>query len=1005
MSSSDGDDATAETLASADQTIGETISAPPRPSATVVRRPSTPSLHFVRGRELARGGMGRVVVAEDQKLGRTVALKLLHHDSPALRARFEREAAITARLAHPAIVPIYEAGELDNGEPFYAMKLVEGTPLDATIQRATTLAARLALLPSAMAVCEALAYAHSRRIIHRDLKPANVLVGTFGETVVIDWGLAKDLDAAGGDVVTPSQIEGNSDVTIDGEVMGTPSYMPPEQATGGVVDERADVYALGALLYHVVAGRPPYRGRTAGEILDAVEKGPPPPLVEIEPDVPDDLASIVTKAMARTPSERYATAGELAEELRRFISGQLVSSHRYSGPELVRRWLRKHRAAVAVAAIAIVVLAIGGAISVRKIVVRERETKHALAESQLEQGRQLFVDGSPTQAAPLLAAAVAELPDDPVARRLATAAHRDADRRIGDYAGTVAAFRRDGRELAIGTLAGAIQIIDPTTGHALRSLTAAPAEIAALEYTPDGAHLAVATTAGAFVIDAGSGAKTAGLVDGPALAVRVLGELVAIEGPHNVTLAKLDGTRIATTEVPDAHLLVTSPDGDRIAVLSGETGLALHVPDLAQVASAPAGSAVRFDVDFDHGALVTAGNDGVKRWGDDPATLAPEQEVSLVRFADGSLLAGASTLGPHARIFSHVPVQASAAIDATHAITGGYDRVLRVWDLARTSQPAVVLDANAATFSLVVAPTGHYAVSRGKAPDAKLELWDLSHLPAPRGVLAFGGVIDWILSDHHDRFAVHVTVDGVQTTRLVSPALDQIAQVTGWPIAFRPHGDELVTDLEGQIQIYSARTGAHLRDLDGRYWHAAFSPSGAFAAVCDEHVVSVRDAGWAVTATFKSPVDISALAVDDTGQILTGHSDGSMRRWSASGVQLAEVAAHNATITELDLRGDTLVTNSWDLSVRRWAYPSLAARGTIKTFDRLINAVGLAPDLELLVTSDATSRASLWDVARGRLLERIATMDRLSCVTFVDDTLLVAGGEGGHLELFDVSSR
>src|SRR5580704_1635450 len=272
----------------ADPSVGDTIASLGTPS--IQRAPSGgTSTNFVPERELARGGMGRVVIAKDRRLDRTVALKLLARDSPGLRARFEREAAITAQLAHPAIVPIYETGELGDGEPFYAMKLVEGTPLDATIANAGTLRDRLALLPRAMAVCEALAYAHSKHVIHRDLKPANVLVGSFGETVVIDWGLAKDLtQPSTRESVSLVPIVGNSDVTIDGEVVGTPSYMPPEQASGGIVDERADVYALGALLYHVVAGRPPYRGRNAGEILAAVEAGPPAPIAELEPDVPDD---------------------------------------------------------------------------------------------------------------------------------------------------------------------------------------------------------------------------------------------------------------------------------------------------------------------------------------------------------------------------------------------------------------------------------------------------------------------------------------------------------------------------------------------------------------------------------------------------------------------------------------------------------------------------------------------------------------------------------------------
>src|SRR5262249_36594426 len=170
-------------------------------------------------------------------------------------SRFQREALITARLQHPGIVPVYEAGRWPSGEPFFAMKLVSGRPLDKVIAEATSLPARLALLPRLAAACDAMAYAHSQRIIHRDLKPGNVLIGDFGETVVIDWGLAKDLDAADSPESAnraprarksqPKIEHQSSTLTVAGSVMGTPAYMAPEQARGETVDQRADVFALG----------------------------------------------------------------------------------------------------------------------------------------------------------------------------------------------------------------------------------------------------------------------------------------------------------------------------------------------------------------------------------------------------------------------------------------------------------------------------------------------------------------------------------------------------------------------------------------------------------------------------------------------------------------------------------------------------------------------------------------------------------------------------------------
>jgi serine/threonine protein kinase len=196
MSKSDGTDAHAETLTAEPRPLAEAATAPATPSGLRGRPAAKPSLepvsagHYDLGAEFARGGMGRIVDAQDRRLGRPVAIKELIGDDPSLRRRFEREALITARLQHPAIVSVYEAGVWPDGAPFYAMRRVDGHSLKETIAGCRSLRDRLAILPSVIAAVEAVAYAHSQGVIHRDLKPSNVLVGPFGETVVIDWGLA-----------------------------------------------------------------------------------------------------------------------------------------------------------------------------------------------------------------------------------------------------------------------------------------------------------------------------------------------------------------------------------------------------------------------------------------------------------------------------------------------------------------------------------------------------------------------------------------------------------------------------------------------------------------------------------------------------------------------------------------------------------------------------------------------------------------------------------------------
>jgi len=291
------------------------------------------------------GGLGQVLLAFDRELQRTVALKRLRHPEPGAEARFVREARITARLEHPAIVPVHDVGRHPGGGPFYAMKFVSGRSLKDAIADASSLEERLRLLPSVLAVAEAMAYAHSRSVVHRDLKPSNVVLGEFGETVVIDWGLAKELGHPDSDAPraqTGAPIS-DDDLTRVGDVLGTPAYMAPEQARGETVDARADVYALGAMLYHLLAGEPPYRGRESGDVLKMVQMGAPPPVAQRAPKAAPPLVAIVDKAMARDREGRYRDASGLRDDLRRFQGGRLVQAHRYTVRQRVGRFLRRFR--------------------------------------------------------------------------------------------------------------------------------------------------------------------------------------------------------------------------------------------------------------------------------------------------------------------------------------------------------------------------------------------------------------------------------------------------------------------------------------------------------------------------------------------------------------------------------------------------------------------------------------------------------------------------------------
>ena len=331
--------------------------------------------------ELGRGGMGRVADAYDRALGRSVAIKHMLSDASVDLSRFEREARITARLEHPGIVPIHDAGRGPDGTPFYVMRRVDGRPLDGLVA-GKTLAERLALIPNILAACDAAAYAHARKIVHRDIKPTNILVGPFGETLLIDWGLARAIDdadaPAGG--IAPSDPQ----LTRAGTVAGTPGFMAPEQARGEAVDARADVFALGATLFYVLAGQQPYGGVSATEMVGLAGEGRAPAWHLVPRDVPRDLRAIAMKAMAGAADARYPDAGALAADLRRFVTGNLVGAYEYGALARVARFVRRHRAAVAVAAVSAVALGVLATISVRRIVTERDDANAArrLAETR-----------------------------------------------------------------------------------------------------------------------------------------------------------------------------------------------------------------------------------------------------------------------------------------------------------------------------------------------------------------------------------------------------------------------------------------------------------------------------------------------------------------------------------------------------------------------------------------------------------------------------------------------
>jgi eukaryotic-like serine/threonine-protein kinase len=292
---------------------------------------------------VARGGMGAVYAARDEKLDRRVALKVLDaaDRSGELARRLMREAQVLARLEHPGIVPVHDVGTLNDGRVFYTMKFVEGRRLDQHVETVESIPDRLRLF---LRVCDAVAFAHARGVLHRDLKPANVMVGPFGEALVLDWGLAKLLPQHGDGDTDPGAMllriplgtAGSADAaeaggtTGHGTVMGTPGFMSPEQARGENerLDGRSDIFSLGALLRFLVTGEVPGGAMRVSRRIDKA------------------LEAICAKAMAANPEERYGSVTQLAADISRYLDGLPVSARRDTLLDRAGRFYRRHSVAI-----------------------------------------------------------------------------------------------------------------------------------------------------------------------------------------------------------------------------------------------------------------------------------------------------------------------------------------------------------------------------------------------------------------------------------------------------------------------------------------------------------------------------------------------------------------------------------------------------------------------------------------------------------------------------------
>lgn len=573
------------------------------------------------GREVARGGMGAVRTARESATRRTVAMKvMLRPDHPQDSVRFISEARITARLEHPNIVPIYDLGIDEQGQPFYTMKLVEGITLMRVLQLlkegvAETVARYplAALLTIFQKLCDALAFAHARGVIHRDLKPANIMLGKYGEVLVMDWGLAKIVGhqeepsrdgatASGISVFTNSPLdEEESFNTQVGAIVGTPQYMSPEQARDETLDARSDVFVLGAILFEILTLERAFSGRSAAEIISKVADYTDTPLPVPQKalphlpggEVPESLTAVVRKAMARDTALRYASVSELQRDIEAYQNGFATRAENAGLGRQIRLLIQRHKGVFStVAAAWLIITALGlwfivnlhasekkARRSEHQALVEKEAARRSLAQSQISLADEAFRRADVTAMVQALEACPEDFRDQTWQY---LSAKRDAS--IGDFkvAGfetpvSIAEVPGHAGQFALANDQGDIGLVNVITGRLLRTIKTGRPGIKSIILSGDGRQLGVGRSKPAEVelYDASTGARLKTLpLPGDVLQQFHLGRdaslLAVILGvaTEKMELLLIDAHTGATRWKHNGQFssVIVHPDGDRLLV-------------------------------------------------------------------------------------------------------------------------------------------------------------------------------------------------------------------------------------------------------------------------------------------------------------------------------------------------------------------------------------------------------------------------------------------------------
>jgi WD40 repeat protein len=973
--------------------------------------------------EHGRGGLGVVSRAHDRELGRNVAIKELLKRGDLGEVRFLREAMITAQLEHPGIVPVHEAGRWPDGTPFYVMKLVAGRSLKELIEERATVDERLGLLHHVIAVADAVAYAHRRKIIHRDLKPANVIAGDFGETVVIDWGLAKDLNRDDDGLVDVGiyRVPGRDELTVEGSVLGTPLYMAPEQARGEPVDQRADVYAIGAMLWELCSLQrvPPEDPREFKRALRRAQ-------------IDADLAAIIVKALAPEPRRRYRGAGELAADLKAFKSGARIGARRYSLLAMLARWIRRHRA-LAISVSAAAALAITAAIwFVRNIAVERDRADSERDKARLSEAAALL-ETDPTRARELLASLSVRTPRYALLR---SRAERRAAAHVVKQKRRIESLHAadDGSAFALQSTDGELYDVDPGSGKIVEvarglsgplvrgdgrwlyalSESAASATIAS---SPPGITFA----AGPLLAEPTSRLVHSG---GQILAFEPSGELYRLDasGPvlidqnlravagndHLLVKCTRDGrltvardgiVSLESTCAANESLRPLAVAGDHYASLRDPRTLAIDDRAIAlstpitgefQLALSSMGVAVLADFsdkawfvrpDGDRTELVAAHTAR-------PFSVAARDHLAAWGYSDGAVVALDTRTGMAWKFIGHPDAVVSVAIDARRLrLVSASNHEVRFWDL--TPSPATTIR------QLGCSP--FHLVSTRDASGIALECSDGSTRFWERGIgevremhrhadLAFG-LARWnemMCSGSWDG-SVRCSTPGGREGRTVLSGSGRIRWLASCPddACLLVATSDKVWKVNDRTRPLFAQGEVPYRIAPGETGKLASGGWKGSLVLYDlsgdrEIGRAIAHTGWVTSVAWRG------------AELWTAGEDGALKRWNtAHGLELRETVRPGGALSHLVLldRGWAAAVDNQVLHVEpsEWSAPLHLDLG------RWIRDVQVSPD-QRYIAAVAFDEVILVDRERRAIATMNAGAGELGCVRFLDpDTLALCG--------------